>query len=287
MAAIALAQAVNCRTPVEGDACGTCASCTRIARLVHADVLLVEPGDSGSIKVDQVRDAVERTNYRPFEGRRRVIIIAQADAMMAEAQNALLKTLEEPPPASMFVLVTSRHDLLLPTVLSRCQRLRFGRLSIDDIASVLEKAHGFGPEEARAAASVADGSIGQALDGSAEEVVEARDAAAELLQRVATASDPRRRLDGAKILAGNGDRDDVRRRLRALAAILRDVGVLAARADERHLANADLAGTLRKLAGSFDRDRLTVAFAAVDRALEAVDRNASPKIVADWLAFQL
>ena len=110
------------------DACGTCASCTRIARLVHADVLLVEPGDTGVIKVDQVRDVVERTAYRPFEGRRRVVIVDEADAMLSEAQNALLKTLEEPPSASMFVLVTSRPDELLPTVRSRCQRLRFGRL---------------------------------------------------------------------------------------------------------------------------------------------------------------
>jgi DNA polymerase-3 subunit delta' len=130
-AAIALAQLVNCEKldATRRDACGQCAACTRIARGVHADVLIVEPGDTGSIKVDQVRDAIERTGYRPFEGRRRVIIIDDADAMLGEAQNALLKTLEEPPPASMFVLVTSRPDVLLPTVLSRCQRLRFGRLA--------------------------------------------------------------------------------------------------------------------------------------------------------------
>ena len=110
------------------DACGTCASCKRIARGVHADVLLVEPGESGTIKIDQVREAIDRAAYRPFEGRRRVVIVDDADALNAEAQNALLKTLEEPPAASTFVLVTSRPDMLLPTVLSRCQRLRFGRL---------------------------------------------------------------------------------------------------------------------------------------------------------------
>jgi DNA polymerase III subunit delta' len=301
MAAVALAQLVNCLSPVpfdqseglapsevEGlDACGVCASCTRIARGVHADVLLIEPGDTGSIKVDQVRDAVERTGYRPFEGRRRVIIIDDTDAMLVEAQNALLKTLEEPPAASMFVLVTSRPDVLLPTVRSRCQRLRFGRLSASEVARVLIQRHEYSQTDAHAAAAAADGSIAAALEGGSDELVEARETAAEMLRTVASASDPRRRLDGARALAGTGDRDDVRRRLRALASLLRDLGLLGARADERHIANSDVIDGLRRLAAVYDRDRITQAFTAVDRALEAIDRNASPKIVADWLAFQI
>jgi DNA polymerase III subunit delta' len=287
MAAVALAQFVNCSNPAERDACGLCASCTRIARTVHADVLIVEPGDTGSIKVDQVRDAIERTGYRPFEGRRRVVIIDNADAMLVEAQNALLKTLEEPPSGSMFVVVTSRPDVLLPTVRSRCQRLRFGRLPAQDIVTVLTRDHGYSSADANASASAADGSIGLALEGGSEELVEARESAKEMLQAVATTADPRRRLETGRALAGSGDRDDVRRRLRALASLLRDLGVIGARADERFLVNADLGGELRRLAGAYDRDRVTRAFAAIDRALEAIERNASPKIVADWLAFQL
>lgn len=286
-AALALAQLVNCPTPRDSDACGVCASCTRIARLVHADIVVVEPGDSGSIKVDQIRDAVDRTGYRPFEGRKRVVIVDDADAMIGEAQNALLKTLEEPPSASMFVLVTARPDMLLPTVRSRCQHLRFGQLRVDEVATVLVTVHGYAPADAQAAASAAEGSVGAALEGEVETLNEARDAAARLLHSVAGTSDPRRRLDGAKALAGNGDRDEVRRRLRAVASILRDLGAIGVRADQRYLVNADLAPALSRLAGSFDGSRTTRAFAAVDRALEAIDRNASPKIVADWLAFQL
>ena len=146
--------------------------------------------------------------------------------------------------------------------------------------------------DAHAAASAADGSLGLALDGGSAALVEAREAAAEMLQQVAGTSDPRRRLDSAKLLSGGGDRDELRRRLRALASMVRDLGVIGAvgpSADEgdRHLANADMGVPLRRLAGSFDRDRVSRAFAAIDRALEAIDRNASPKIVADWLAFQL
>src|SRR4051812_16148597 len=162
LAAIALAQILNCQAPGD-DACGKCAACTRIARNVHADVLIVQPGETGAIKLDQVRDAIERTGYRPFEGRRRVIIVDQADEMLSEAQNALLKTLEEPPSTSVFVLVTSRPDVLLPTVRSRCQKLRFGRLPASEIAAVLIAKHDYSAADAHAAAAAADGSIGVAL----------------------------------------------------------------------------------------------------------------------------
>ncbi len=294
--AVALAQALNCERPEPwGDvddpgltACGTCSSCRRVARGVHADVLRLEPGETGAIKVDQVREAIDRAAYRPFEGKRRVVIIDSADALLPEAQNALLKTLEEPPPASMFVLVTSRPDVLLPTVRSRCQQLRFGPLSEADVARALIERHDVSPTEAHAAAAAADGSIGAALDGGGEKAVEAREAAASALQQAAASTDPRRRLDAARTLGGAGsDRDDMARRLRALSSLLRDLGLLLSRAEDRALANADLKPRLQPLLRSFDSDRAIRAFSAVDRALAALERNASPKIVADWVALQL
>ncbi len=292
LTAVALAQALNCARPesfADGvDACGTCPSCTRIARGVHADVLVVEPGDSGAIKLDQVRDAIDRTAFRPFEGKRRVVAIDDADMLNVEAQNALLKTLEEPPSASVFVLITERQDILLPTVRSRCHRLRFAPLAPGDVADVLMRHHGMNAAEAHAAAAAADGSIGRAIDGTAEAAIEAREAAARLLQGTAASSDPRRRLDGAKALVGGaGDRDELSRRLLALSSLLRDIGLLNARADDRALANADLKPQLQALLRSYDGDRALHAFSAVDRALWALDRNASPKIVADWLALNI
>ena len=270
------------------DACGECAACKRIARGVHADVLVIEPGDSGTIKIDQVREAIDRSAYRPFEGRRRLVVVDEADALMSEAQSALLKTLEEPPPASVFVLITNRPDVLLPTVRSRCQCLRFGPLTPGEVADVLIRDHGVAPADAHAAAAAADGSVGRALSGSAADAHEARDAAARLLQSAASSGDPRRRLDGAKALVGGGaDRDDLSRRLLALSSLIRDMGLLLSRADDRALANADLKPQLQALVRSFDGDRTLRAFATVDRALSALDRNASPKIVADWVALQL
>jgi DNA polymerase-3 subunit delta' len=291
MMALALAQLVNCLAPVGEDACGECPSCRRITRGVHADVLRIEPGDTGSIKIDQIREAIERAAYRPFEGRRRVVIINEAEQMVVNAQDAILKTLEEPPNASTFVLVTDTPDTLLPTIRSRCQRLRFGRLSPADVADVLIRRHEYAEADAHAAASLSDGSVGKALEGGSEDFVDARSAALQLLETVADDPGPARRILGAMNLPGatrgKADRDALGQSLRALASILRDLGVLGAQADERAVANADLRPKLQRLLRSFDGDRTLRAFAAVDRALNALDRNASPKIVADWLAFQL
>ena len=291
MMALALAQFVNCLAPAAADACGECASCRRIVRGVHADVLRIEPGDTGSIKIDQIREAIERAAYRPFEGRRRVVIIDQAEQMVVNAQDAILKTLEEPPNASTFILVTHTPDTLLPTIRSRCQRLRFGRLSPADVAEVLMNRHDYAEADARAAASLSDGSVGQALEGGSEEFVEARSAALQLLETVADDPPPARRIMGAMNLPGatkgKADRDALGQSLRALSSILRDLGALEAQAEERALANADLRPKLQRLLRAFDSDRTLRAFAAVDRGLNALDRNASPKIVADWLAFQI
>jgi DNA polymerase-3 subunit delta' len=297
LTALAIAQALNCLQPqssndFERDACGECASCRRIARGIHPDVIVVEPGDTGTIKIEQLREVIDRSQYRPFEGRRRVVIIDEADAAGDDAQSALLKTLEEPPSASVFILVSSMPDALLPTVLSRCPRLRFGPLTPNEVARVLVQDHGYSEPDARVAAAESDGSIGRALESQSDDLTEARDAAQRVLEETARNSDPVRRITLARELTeGKGtpgeERNRLAVRLRSLGSLLRDVGIIATSADRTMLANTDLEKRLERLASSFDAQRSTRAYAAVDRALTALDRNASPKAVADWLLLEL
>jgi DNA polymerase-3 subunit delta' len=298
-AATAIATTLNCARAgpagtLEVDACGACPSCRRIARGIHPDVVVLEPGESGAIKIEPVRDVIDRANYRPFEGRRRVVIVDDADALIPQAQNALLKTLEEPPSASVFVLVTSMPDTLLPTVRSRCRPLRFGELSAAEVAAILVRDHQYSESDARAAAAETGGSVGRALEARGVDVGEAREAAQHLLHQIARASDPARRLEAARALVGkasslNREREQLAVRLRVLASLLRDLGVLAAKAEGCPLANDDLRMDLDRLTDVFDGERTTRAFAAVDRALAVLGRssNAGPKVVADWLALQL
>ncbi|MCX6552035.1 MAG: DNA polymerase III subunit delta' [Acidobacteria bacterium] len=306
--ALTVAQAMNCLSPVEDaaaglrDACGTCISCRKIERGLHPDVKLVAPEDNGSIKIEPIREVVGQTAYRPFEGRARVVVIDQADLMGEDAQNALLKTLEEPPLRNVFILVTARPMLLLDTVRSRCCQLRFAPLASGEIATALMARHGFAEREARAAAALAGGSLGRAIESATGEMAEARAVATAILIEATRAADARGRLAvGAALLQTAGkkgkekdgkgqasDRGALAVRLRALSSLLRDVTLLTTRAPEQALVNLDLRAELEPVARYYDRDRLVRAFSAVGRALAALERhNASPKIVVDWLAFQL
>ncbi|MDP6579511.1 MAG: AAA family ATPase [Vicinamibacterales bacterium] len=303
--AVAIAKMLNCEAgtapgadgpAASPDACGVCAACDRIARCVHTDVIIIEPGETGSIKVDAVRAAVDQTAFRPFEGRRRVVIVDDADRLVSEAQNALLKTLEEPPAASVFLLVTSRPHLLLATVRSRCPELRFGGLGTDEIADLLVTRHQFDATAALAAAASADGSVARALETGSGDYIEARQSAADLLRAFATASSPKRRLETGKELASvrrgsrssaAADRETLTGRLRALGTLLRDLQLVSARGDRAWLANGDCEAELAELAPAYDTDRARRGFASVERAISALSRNASPKVVVDWLALQL
>jgi DNA polymerase-3 subunit delta' len=323
LTAVALAQLLNCEQPVAGfgagsearDACGKCPACRRIQRAADAyregrdrpavDCLQwLEPDEKASIKIDPVRDVLARAAYRPFDGRTRVVLIDDAHALEVAAQQALLKMLEEPPPRTRFVLVTPQPDALLPTIRSRCPLMRFGPLSGADIAEALVTRHGWRPADAEAAASVSDGGFGRALGGDEPVRQHARELAASVLGAVAASRGPLERLDAAQALAARSEtargktegsrgrgsvasRPEMSARLDAIAALLRDIGVLTTRADQRRLANRDLAGLLEQMAPAFPGDRLVRAFTAVDEARIALERNASQKVVADWLALNL
>ncbi len=299
LTAIALAQALNCPEAVRAesanglfDACGKCSSCTRIARGAHADVLMIAPGENGSIKIEQVREMIDRAMYRPFEGRRRVSVIDDAEALVPAAENALLKTLEEPPSSSFFILVTARADALLPTVTSRCSQIRFGRLRSSDVAAVLEHEHTFSKDEARALAAASDGSVGRALRTGSDAFTEAREDAEGLLRAVLARRDPRARIEHARDLAaGSGsaaaEREHLGLRLLVLSSLTRDLGLLGAGSSPELLANIDRRAELESLARSFDRERALDLFTAIDAARDALDRNVSPKVVADWLTLQI
>jgi DNA polymerase-3 subunit delta' len=305
--ALAVAQAINCAnvqrsSGVPGatsalaiDACGTCGPCSRIARGIHPDVQTIAPGDSGTIKIDEVREVLRQVGFRPFEARRRVVIVDDAEALGREAQNALLKTLEEPPPGSMIVLVTAQPGLLLDMVRSRCPTVRFGPLDVADLSRWLMTHEGLGEAQARSVAAMSSGSLAAARDaaGAASGAEGYRTAAQRVLERLADATDARDRLDSTREITGKGrgtgasERDALGTHLRAIAALLRDVSLIAAQGDRAAVANVDLIPALEALAPAFDRDRSINAFAAVDRALEALDRNASPKTVADWIVLQI
>jgi DNA polymerase III subunit delta' len=294
----AVASAVNCQSPVRDrdglplDACGVCRSCDRVDRDVHVDVAILVPDEKASIKIDVVREALERTSFRPFEGRRRVVIIRDADALEPQAQNALLKSLEEPPPSTVFLLTTAVPGALLPTVRSRCMRLAFARLTEREVADILVRDYDMAEGEAREAAALADGRVGEALALGSTDVAVLREAALMLLRQAAAQPGAQSRIQAAGVLWGGPSkkerpREDVALVLRMMASMLRDIELLNTGGDTRALANPVIADELSSLTRGYAGERARKAFVAVDRAFSALDRNAGPKVVSEWLALQL
>jgi DNA polymerase III subunit delta' len=306
----AVAEALNCVKPVVAgrrpraagaeapagafpfDACGRCPACVRIAKGTHPDVIVIEPPEVGATKIEFVRPAIAATAYRPFEGRYRVVIVDEADRLTDDAQNALLKSLEEPAASSVFVLVSSRPETLLATIRSRCSRLRFGRLPVAEVARLLAERHGYEAAEAHAIAAVADGSPGRALEAGSRAFRDARDAALATLRATSAATSPKARLQAAALLAtvkssSAGERDELATRITMLASLLRDLALVSHGGRVEDLANGDLGPELQAIGGSFGSERALRAFANSDRAVAALRRNASPKIVAAWLSVRL
>jgi DNA polymerase III delta' subunit len=143
--------------PEAPDPCGHCRSCHALQRGEHPDLTRLQR-DGQFIKIEAVRNATQRLRYEPVLGRIKGVIIEDADALGETAANALLKTLEEPWPGTVFVLVTSKPQVLLDTIRSRCQVLRFAELSPDDIAALLVQ-EGHAQELAVIAAQLAGGSM--------------------------------------------------------------------------------------------------------------------------------
>lgn len=158
-AAWALAQALLC----ENDGCGACDSCVRVARHTHPDVHVYEPESATGYLIAQVRDLLEDVALSPIRARRKVYIIDRAEQLRANTANALLKTLEEPPAHTVFILLGTSTDVMLPTIVSRCQCVPFRMLSTEESTTAVAHATGLAPARCRMAVAVA-GSPSRAIE---------------------------------------------------------------------------------------------------------------------------
>lgn len=160
-AARELAKALNCLNPQDYDSCGTCGSCHKLEEGLHPDVIHIT-NEGVFIKLEQIRDLMKRFRFRPFEGKFRVVIIQDAQKLMELAANAMLKILEEPPKANIFILLATESQMLLPTIVSRCCQVRFQPLEDEIVAEWLAREGGLPPDHAYGIARLAAGSIEKA-----------------------------------------------------------------------------------------------------------------------------
>ena len=298
LAALGMAQALVCPVaPMVG--CGTCPACARVSRFHHPDVLWLMPEEeavrrklaarsdfdhvpSRDIRVDQVRRLQERLALRPLEAPRKVVLIAPAEAMNPQAQNAFLKTLEEPPPDTVLLLVTAAPDRLLPTLRSRCVRVAFGPLPHAFVRDQVQRRLGHLRRYLEAVASLADGSLERALSLDAERLADRR-GRIEKFEGV-TGADLRTVLRFAD--EAGSSREEAEATLALLTVWVRDVAV--ARAGGEGLFHPELKALAERVAARLDDDALHRRFRLLDDALVAIhQRNASPRLQLERMLLEM
>ena len=237
------------------------------------------PRSEPEIRVDQVRELVREIAGAPFEARRRVFVIDDAHTMNDAAQNALLKSLEEPAARSHVVLVSSAVSGLRPTIRSRCQRLRFGPLPRPLVSELLRAERGLSPEAAELQAALSGGSLAAALSHEPTSELRVRDELVALLERLAGA-DALARMEAAEALEGAEDPVSL---LTTLRSLLRDLAALRAGAAAEALLNPDRAERLRVLAAGPLGERALALAAEAEDTREALRGFASKLLSFDRL----
>ncbi|HKR61608.1 MAG TPA: DNA polymerase III subunit delta' C-terminal domain-containing protein [Pyrinomonadaceae bacterium] len=297
--ALELARALNCRSRVGIEACGTCAVCKRITKINfpttddpdekkrifwtdHPDVGFVQP-PLRVFHVNQMRAIERESNYHPYEGNARVFLIDGADQLNDQSANALLKTLEEPTPTAHLILITSRPAMLLPTIRSRCQQIRFSPLTTAEIEGYLLDHELAAPADAKLRARCAAGSIGRALSDDLEGYKERREAMLGVLKAVAVTGDRTRLLRAAEGLNDARYKDDYETNLELLETLIRDALLVAVGGAETQIVNLDILPQLKEIARGTDAKRATIWITQIEELREQLLVNINRKPATDAL----
>ena len=282
-AALAFARALLCSRPKDGDACGACRECRQVEHYNHPDLWVLQP-DGNYIKIEQIRGILRRAPYRSYQGGRKIFLIPRAEVMTAEAANCLLKTLEEPPRDTLFILLSARPQALLPTVLSRCQRCSFQAIPAPELADGLVARHGLREEDARLPALLAGGSLGKALALISGSTGEARAGAGQLALSLGRAG-PLEALELAEKTAES--RDKALSSLEMLLCWYRDLLIWRESGETRYLYNPDRTAEIQREAENYRTCSLMEIIEAVGAAKNKIEANANPRLALEALFLRL
>ncbi len=293
--ALSFAQAMFCTAENERP-CGECKNCRRIHTFQHPDVTFLFPSSAKSvdeerkvldsiqenpyarlkpwanpsISIDKIRELRHISTLKPLEGKR-MVIIADAERMTIPAANSLLKILEEPPPTTHLILTASRAGSMLPTILSRCQEIRFGPLSDADIEYKLIEKQGVEPERAQLISRAGQGSYSRALQWLHDDFSGKRNAAVEFVR--VSLRDLRVRLDAIDSVLQTYNKKDIKDILGLMLIWYRDALVLVENQPTQQVVNKDELETLRKFVGAFESIQFDSIFENIETSIRMIDQN--------------
>ena len=275
--ALALIQALFCPAASD-DACGVCSSCRKVAAGNHADIHLVAPlPDKRDISIAQLRDVQRDLAMRPYEAQRAACILEPAEKMNISSANSFLKTLEEPPGNAILFLITENADMLLATIRSRCQVLRFAPLSQEHVTILLER-NGVDRDNAALLAPLSNGSVERALELDNDSLVTRREL---LLRHLAGISRDRVATIFAASEELGGSRDEALATIDLLLSLYRDAILIASGSME--IVNTAIQPALEKLAQAAGLPSLLRLADGILETRRFIMRNANTKLALDNL----
>lgn len=301
-AAISFAMALNCKkreasshgdSTAEGSmeaeaisACGHCRSCRKIEAGTHPDLIRVKP-TGPFIRIDQIRELCRILAMKPYEAEYRTVLISEAHRMNAEAGNALLKMLEEPPDRTILILTASNAADMLPTIVSRCRHIRFNPIPVTLLARELMEKQGMTFENAHALAVLSGGSLSKARELPKNNWINRRKW---LLDNFEVLAPGRRSTPGMNRLFATvsvlyQDKDLATDCLEILKTLYRDV--LIFNYQPENLLNPDGREKIEDAAGRMGAREVLAAVGAIDTALDRIRSNANTRLVLETLLLTL
>jgi len=287
LAAIEFTKAVNClNLNKNSEACEHCQSCNEISKQCSPDLKIVEPIKS-SIRIEQIREMRKEIGLKPFKNRKKVYIIDKAEKMTLEASNCLLKTIEEPPYYAIIILICSKIDPILPTIVSRCQMVNFGLISSYKIKEfLLNKNKNLEKEKAEIISKLAQGSIERALKLlSGKEYFIRRE---EVLDYLSVIS-PGKYGDDifAKVEKMVSEIDRIEEILEMIKLWYRDILIIKNTGDQKYIANCDKLEILEEKSQIYSQEILIDILDYLEQIEEYLIKNVNKRLILERLYIKM
>jgi DNA polymerase III subunit delta' len=284
--ALRLAQAVNCQeSPSPGEPCRSCRSCKTIDNLSHPDLVVVQAEQKGgAIRVNQIREIQHSLSLTPFEARYRVAIFLRFEEANLHAANALLKTLEEPPPQVIIMLTAESGGQLLPTIESRCEKIRLRPAGVEIVSQGLMNQWGISAETARLLAHLSNGRPGQAIHWHQHPEI--------LEQRRTVIMDLYNLLNGERLdrfayaQSLTIEKDDFHLALQTWVSFWRDV-LIRISGTSTPLTNPDLIDVIDTIANQMSLEKAWLVLTKLDNTFNLLERNVNARLAAEVLMLDL
>jgi DNA polymerase III subunit delta' len=284
--ALRLTQAVNCQeSPSPGEPCRSCRSCKTIENLSHPDLVVVQAEQKGgALRVNQIREIQHSLSLTPFEARYRVAIFLRFEEANQHAANALLKTLEEPPPQVIIMLTAESGEQLLPTIESRCEKIRLRPAPVEIVSQGLMNQWGISAETARLLAHLSNGRPGQAIHWHQHPEI--------LEQRRTVIMDLYNLLNGERLdrfayaQSLTIEKDDFHLALQTWVSFWRDV-LIRISGTSTPLTNPDLIDVIDTIANQMSLEKAWLVLTKLDNTFNLLERNVNARLAAEVLMLDL